>query len=271
MLLRRVPSGSGPGPPDGEDLPSSGPEYISRARLLKGSPPSRLPITAQLLSKIRSALDGSCHPEKSALWAVYCTAFFGFFRLGELLLDLPAGFNQRLHLARGDVAVDDRANPGMVQIHLKQSKTDQFRKGFDIILGRTNTILCPVAALLAYIAVRGDRTGPFFIDSGARPVTKACFVAELRSVLRTVGVPQVQGTVSALGRPPRQPWPVSKIQPSRHWAGGIVLPFCTTSGCRGSSWRNSRWCWRPLNQCQPLPGDIRRDRTHCGDCMCGVR
>ena len=60
MLLRRVPSGSGPGPPDGEDLPSSGPEYISRARLLKGSPPRiRLPITAQLLSKIRSALDGS--------------------------------------------------------------------------------------------------------------------------------------------------------------------------------------------------------------------
>ena len=86
--------------------------------------------------------------------------------------------------------MDDRTNPGMVQIHLKQSKTDQFGKGFDIILGRTNTTLCPVAALLAYIAVRGDQTGPFFIDSGARPLTKARFVAELRSVLRSVGMPQ---------------------------------------------------------------------------------
>ena len=44
---------------------------ISRARLLKASPPRvRLPITAQLLSKIKSALEGSSHPEKLALWAV---------------------------------------------------------------------------------------------------------------------------------------------------------------------------------------------------------
>ena len=109
---------------------------ISRARLLKGSPPRvGLPITTQLLSQIRATLDKSSHPEKAALWTVCCMAFFGFFRLGELLLDSPAGFNQRLHLAWGDVAVDDRANPRMVQIHLKQSKTDQFGKGFDIILG----------------------------------------------------------------------------------------------------------------------------------------
>ena len=103
MLLRCVSSGSGPSPPDREDLPGGGPKYadlpgpprpqgpvfssnpeegfqagIRRARLLKGSPPRvRLPITTQLLSQIRATLGKSSHPEKTALWAV----LHGLFRL----------------------------------------------------------------------------------------------------------------------------------------------------------------------------------------------
>ena len=48
--------------------------------------------------------------------------------------------------------------------HLKTSKTDQERKGADIYMyvGKTGDILCPVAALLAYSAVRGALPGPLF-------------------------------------------------------------------------------------------------------------
>ena len=61
---------------------------ISRARLLRGSPSKlRLPITTQMLGWIRSRLEESSHSERVLLWAVCCTAFFGFFRLGELLLE----------------------------------------------------------------------------------------------------------------------------------------------------------------------------------------
>ena len=68
---------------------------ISRARLLKGAPAMiRLPITAQLLGQIRTSLEKSSHRE-------CCTAFFGFFQLGELLTESAIGFNQRLHLAWG--------------------------------------------------------------------------------------------------------------------------------------------------------------------------
>ena len=55
----------------------------------------------------------------------------------------------------GDVAVDDHSNPSLVRIHLRKSKTDQLGRGVDIYLGRTDEDLCPVAALLAYLAVRG--------------------------------------------------------------------------------------------------------------------
>ena len=103
------------------------------------------------------------------LWAVCCTTFFGFFRLGELLRSSPSEFNPRLHLSWGDMAVDSPPAPTMVRFHLRQSKTDQFGPGVDIILGRTGCDLCPVAAVLGYVAARGDRKGSFFLKSTNRP------------------------------------------------------------------------------------------------------
>ena len=43
----------------------------------------------------------------------------------------------------------------MVRVHLKKSECDQFSKGSDIILGRTGSLLCPVAVLLGFMAVWG--------------------------------------------------------------------------------------------------------------------
>ena len=59
---------------------------ISHARMLRGAKSRiRLPITATVLDQIRQWLDRSAHPDKVVLWAIACCAFFGFFRLGELL------------------------------------------------------------------------------------------------------------------------------------------------------------------------------------------
>ena len=163
---------------------------ISRSRLGRGQPSKlRLPITAVLLHKIRDEMERSAHPGRRTLWAICCTAFFGFFRLGELLLTRAADFNSRLHLAWGDMAVDNQQAPTMLKLRLKQSKTDPFGRGADVVLGKTGCSLCPVAALLGYVAARGDRQGPFFITTAAKPVTKQFFVAEIRKVLARLGLP----------------------------------------------------------------------------------
>jgi hypothetical protein len=78
----------------------------------------------------------------------------------------------------------------MVKIHLKQSKTDQLGRGVDIVVGRTDSDLCPVAAILAYIAARGNRQGPFFLTGTGTPLTKPNFIADLRRVLAAAGLPQ---------------------------------------------------------------------------------
>ena len=42
----------------------------------------------------------------------------------------------------------------------------------DIIVGRTGASICPVSALLDFIALRQDCPGPFFLDTQGRTVTK---------------------------------------------------------------------------------------------------
>ena len=83
----------------------------------------------------------------------------------------------------GDVAVDDHSNPSIVRIHLQKSKTDKVGRGVDIYLGRTDEDLCPVAALLAYLALCGREPGPLFKMSDGRFLTKQIFIAKVRAAL----------------------------------------------------------------------------------------
>lgn len=151
---------------------------------------ARLPITAPILRRIKQQLERGAHRDRCVLWAVCCTAYFGFFRLGELLLPSAASFNSRLHLPWGDVAVDSQQTPRMVRFHLKQTKTDQLGKGVDVVVEQTDCDLCPVAAILAFIAVCGNCQGPFFLTEAGAPLTKPTFIAELKTILTVVGLPQ---------------------------------------------------------------------------------
>ena len=152
----------------------------------------RLPITIPILRKIRLELNSSSDPNRALTWAVASVAFFGFFRLGELLLDRESAYTQTTHLSWGDVAADSRETPSVLRIHLKRSKCDQFGRGADVLVGRTGDELCPVAAVLAYLAIRGSTPGPLFIDAENRPLLKARFVDRIRAILDATGYPSDQ-------------------------------------------------------------------------------
>ena len=163
---------------------------ISRTRLQKGVPAKvRLPITIQTLGRMQDALLSSSEPDRCVLWAISCTAFFGFFRLGELLPESADSFNPATSLTWGDVAVDSQTAPRMVQIHLKKSKCNQFGTGSGVVVGVTGVALCPVAAMVSYLEIRGSDPGPFFVDSERRTITKPWFVSRIRDVLSRLGIP----------------------------------------------------------------------------------
>ena len=62
-------------------------------------------------------------------------------------------YNPGGHLSEGDVTLDNVSAPTLVQVRIKASKMDPFRKRVVVYLGRTDNDLCPVVAVAAYLAV----------------------------------------------------------------------------------------------------------------------
>ncbi len=167
---------------------------ISRIRLQSGKTGARvrLPITTHIMAGLRNAWQGSTHEDKDLLWAVACTAFFGFFRLGELLPSSTSTWMAETDLAWGDVAVDSLTSPSMVQVHLKKSKTDPYGQGADVVMGVTNTAICPVKAMCQFLQVRGAAAGPFFVLKNGSALTKPAFIEMVRTALQAMGLPPHQ-------------------------------------------------------------------------------
>ena len=123
---------------------------------------------------------------RTLLWAIAAICYFGFFRLGELLSsqDKPS----RLPPQWGEVTFNHGTAPTIVRVHLKFAKCDQFGQGADVFIGQSGNAICPIAACLSYVAVRGDQPGPFFVKrDGSRPMLKPDFVSELRRALTSRG------------------------------------------------------------------------------------
>ena len=118
-------------------------------------------------------------------WAVAATCFFGFMRSGEVTLASESAFDPNTHLSFKDVSVNCIDNPRIVKLNLKASK---FRKGIEVVLGRTNNILCPVPAVSAYLSARGDGPGFLFLFSDSRPLTKHRFIYSVHEALSAGGV-----------------------------------------------------------------------------------
>lgn len=149
----------------------------------------RLPMTPATLGKLKSVWEANPSAFNNImLWAASCTCYFGFLRSGEICVPSDTEFDPSTHLCMSDIAVDTHHNTSMVSIRIKASKTDPFRQGVTIYLGVTKTPICPVKALLAYIAVRGTQQGALFKFSNGKMLTREKFVREIRSALSKAGL-----------------------------------------------------------------------------------
>ena len=75
-----------------------------------------------------------------------------------------------------------------VRVCIKQSKTDPFRRGISLYLGKTSSDLCPVMALLNYLVARGKKEGPLFMFSDGRHLTRQRLVEAVRQALVMAGL-----------------------------------------------------------------------------------
>ncbi|KAL5509536.1 hypothetical protein EMCRGX_G004926 [Ephydatia muelleri] len=195
----------------------------------------RLPITVGVLRQIHIALGADIsEPDGLAFWAIATSAFFGFFRLGELLMGSETEYSPANHLSWGDVALDTKVAANIVKILLKKSKCDQFGAGADVLLGHTGCLLCPVAAMIGFINIRGSSAGYFFIDGARKPITKPRFVAQLRGYMKAAGLPSDQFAghsfrIGAATTAARAGIEDSMIQTLGRWHSAAFLSYIRTS------------------------------------------
>ena len=123
------------------------------------------------------------------LWTACLTTFFSFCRSGEVTVEQESHYNPSIHLSYSDLAVDNPSDPGVISMLIKKSKTDQGRRGAKVYFSKTGDSLCPIAAMEAYLLVRGSNPGPLFLWESRVPLSKPSFVKHVRSALEQAGLP----------------------------------------------------------------------------------
>ena len=184
----------------------------------------KTPITSLVLFSMKLQLNFQLYDH--VMFGLLVVLLFRFLRCSEFTV--PAGgFQAVIHLAPTDVLVDRKPIPDNLVINLKKSKTDQFKIGCSIVLARSDSPICPVSALLAYLLLRGPSQGPLFVSRDGSFLTRERFS---RLVGRSVQLAGWSGNFTThsfvLALLLQRLLSVSQIILLEPWVGGIVTHIC---------------------------------------------
>ena len=159
---------------------------VSRERV---SEDTRAPVTPALLESLLLALPHVCKTsyEAALFKSIYLLAFFGLFRIGELVCP------SRHDIARSVLNVNDLATqPGKIRLRVRFSKTDQTGKTSDVIIcQKAGHPLCPVRAMFEFMKIRVKKSGPLFMHFDSTFVSRFQFNAVLKAALSFANVHSV--------------------------------------------------------------------------------
>jgi len=117
------------------------------------------------------------------MWVACRLAIFGFLHSSGFTTPSQKEYDPTVHLIVKDLAVDKKSDPQLLRVVIKQSKTDPFRLGVTLFLGKTSSPICPVEPLLPYIAVRDGQPGPLFILEDGRMLVCQLFSTIMDDIL----------------------------------------------------------------------------------------
>ena len=159
--------------------------------------------------------------------------FFGFLRSSELRALSQDSYDPQSTLLLSDIALDTHNNPTMLAVTLKQSKTDPFRLGVTLFMGRTGDIVCPVKGLTSFLGVRPKGHGPLFTYQGGSYLTRAQLVTALKDALSQLGVDHTRFNghsfrIGAATTAAQKGIQDSTIQMLGRWQSAAYLPYVQT-------------------------------------------
>ena len=162
---------------------------IKRVQGRKQKPSPCQPITPELLRKLREMwLRPSVGGDGIMLWAAATLCFFGFLRSGEITIPSDSEFDDTAHLTFRDVAIDRLQAPSMLSVRIKASKTDPFRVGVDVVVGKVDG-RCAQSQLY-WDTYWPEEPGqvPLFRFEDGKPLTRIRLVEKVQRALQVAGV-----------------------------------------------------------------------------------
>lgn len=146
----------------------------------------RLPITIDLLQRVIRVLPAVCSSNFEAVLfaSAFTVAYFGFFRIGELVVDSSFKLNHALDISNVKFGEQDK----VLEVLLPHSKTDQTAKGCVIALSAVSSLVCPVTLMKAYLAIRPKVQGPLYRHFSGAVVTRYQFSSVLKKALKALGI-----------------------------------------------------------------------------------
>ncbi|XP_073715760.1 uncharacterized protein [Misgurnus anguillicaudatus] len=151
---------------------------------------SRQPITLDILTKCLQILRTGYHSIHTAhtLDAMFLLSFFGFLRCSEIAIN--SKFNPKIHPTISDLSILDSET---IAYFIKQSKTDQEKKGHYIYIFNLPSPIQPYQSLLSYLKLRNAQSksaiDPLFVDDSNHPVTRFWFQKHLKQIIALTGLP----------------------------------------------------------------------------------
>lgn len=143
----------------------------------------RLPITLPILRQLVGALKNTNSNiyEQVLLRAMFLTAFFGFFRVGEITSNSHGTCLMAIHQLSFSFK--------KATITLRKFKHNNNGRRFDVVLKNNDeTALCPVKALKNYLKLRGQSRGPLFCFPNLDPIGRQYFCKQLKQCLTFAGL-----------------------------------------------------------------------------------
>ena len=160
--------------------------------------------------------------------------FFAFLRSGEFTCSSARAYTPSM-LSPADVSVDSYDHPTSMTMLLRTSKTDVFQAGHQLSVGATGDLLCPMAAMLGYLAVRPNGPGPLFIHEDGSPLSRFHLVQAVRAALASLGTVNHSRysnhsfRIGAATTAARAGVPDSMIQTLGRWKSSAFLTYTCTS------------------------------------------
>ena len=210
-------------------------KLIEGARRIHPSRDTREPISLPTLARLTSALPAVCSLQFEFIVmlfrAIFLSAFFGFMRVGKFAAKSKQ-YAQESVFSAADVQFCDLGTPSVsVTFTFRHTKTNQRGPPQSVwLVQSSDPQVCPVRALLDFVALRLKQAFHFFCHFDGRPVTQHQFNMVLKKTVQFVGLDnfRIRGhsfrIARHLGRQNKEPI----IPLSKKWAGGGQVLICHT-------------------------------------------